>query len=106
MIRFGTRTANDCRAMIVALVADGNPAQFVGSKRKLAVTTADRVTLEQIAKGQRIAISILGAQPMIPKVTPVIAAVGLGRCGVCDALRGDPCRTSGNATRHPHKGRT
>ena len=108
MIRFGTRTANDCRAMIVALIADGNPAQFVGSKRLVAVTTADLHTLEQIARQVHVLVMIIQSSETRPqvKVTPITAAIKLGRCYTCDAFRGDPCRTPSNRARMSHKGRT
>ena len=37
--------------------------------------------------------------------TPVGAAIGLGACDNCKALRGDPCRTPNGRTRMPHAGR-
>lgn len=37
--------------------------------------------------------------------TPVEAAIGLPACPDCKASRGDPCRTPGDKTRHPHAGR-
>lgn len=34
--------------------------------------------------------------------SPIVAALGLGRCGECGALRGDPCRVPSGRTRMPH----
>lgn len=37
--------------------------------------------------------------------SPVGAAIGLGACDECEALRGDPCRAPSGRTRMPHAGR-
>jgi hypothetical protein len=37
--------------------------------------------------------------------TPIGAALGLGACKDCEALRGDPCRGPSGRTRMPHVGR-
>lgn len=34
--------------------------------------------------------------------SPIIAAIGLGVCADCKALRGDPCRVASGRTRMPH----
>ena len=39
------------------------------------------------------------------KKTPVVVSFGLPACPDCEASRGDPCRTSGGATRMPHVSR-